>query len=673
MHWKISHFYFNQEQNRLSDKDKNLPLEPIAARVLSYFCQHPHKDISRDELIEQVWRGQIVSDNAINRVIVQLRKALNDETKPRQFIATVPKYGYRFVSDVEAISQNGLKELHVKETKSYKLPIYIVGIAAVLIAAVWFFSKGQDPLPQMNANVSPLSRLSVWQYDADLSPDQRYLLYSVNANNANIVYLKDSQSETPMAVSPEQGTAYSARWSADGSYFVYQYQYDDICEFRKVDMNAGQMGDTQILQKCNRNADAVFAFGAQDDILYFLERENVFSPYEVFAFDMQEQQRWRLAQPVAVGLGNHYLDIHPETGKLLLVSDQSPGRSSIFELDLINKAYTKLHDFDYELFSAIWGHKDKTIVHPGEHPSYELMQTNIDTGQSIMLLSDSRRITTPRKIRNAKDYLFTSYLFNRDIEVSNTDDDSFNSAVMDYLPKLSRDGKELAFISKREGYSQLFIKNLETGFLTRFEPNDPDQEWLDSIRGRTYFSLDWSFDNKTILANTSRGFLIFDRQAMNISKILPVADTAYGSSWYDNQHIAYSAYKEGRWQLKTLNIETLDVSDLDKRWAFVISSQTNKMYLNQSMQLFENGETALTDVNCNTRLYRYQLSMSFDDDNFYCRADTEYSDLLVWNAADGVQRQAGVLDDAEFFSLANGRIAKTIVSSATSDIMRTNY
>ena len=61
---------FDADKRTLLVDQETVILEPKAAALLAYFCQNPNKHISRDELIEQVWHGQIVSDNAINRVVV---------------------------------------------------------------------------------------------------------------------------------------------------------------------------------------------------------------------------------------------------------------------------------------------------------------------------------------------------------------------------------------------------------------------------------------------------------------------------------------------------------------------------------------------------------------------------------------------------------------------------
>jgi len=98
MIWTFGHFEFNADTRVLSTASGEMILEPKVSSLLYYFCQHPQKNISREELFTEVWHGQLVTDNAINRVIALLRKALGDENKIKQYIVTVPKIGYRFIA-----------------------------------------------------------------------------------------------------------------------------------------------------------------------------------------------------------------------------------------------------------------------------------------------------------------------------------------------------------------------------------------------------------------------------------------------------------------------------------------------------------------------------------------------------------------------------------------------
>src|SRR5262249_47747515 len=73
--------------------------------------------VEKRELIDVVWGGTFVTDNALTRVIAQLRKALGDDAKESRYIGTVPTRGYRFISEVIS-EESAVDDPPVLETSS---------------------------------------------------------------------------------------------------------------------------------------------------------------------------------------------------------------------------------------------------------------------------------------------------------------------------------------------------------------------------------------------------------------------------------------------------------------------------------------------------------------------------------------------------------------------------
>lgn len=74
-------------------------LEPRVMRVLVALAGEPGRVFSRDDLMELCWDGQIVGDNAINRVISRLRAVLLMLAGDAVSLETITKVGFRLVSD----------------------------------------------------------------------------------------------------------------------------------------------------------------------------------------------------------------------------------------------------------------------------------------------------------------------------------------------------------------------------------------------------------------------------------------------------------------------------------------------------------------------------------------------------------------------------------------------
>jgi len=87
-------------------KGRTTRLTPKVYRLLIYFLQHPGRLISHAELLNTVWDGRIVDHSALRQAINSLRVALGNKTDSSLHISTVPKCGYRFLSEVKVNSSN---------------------------------------------------------------------------------------------------------------------------------------------------------------------------------------------------------------------------------------------------------------------------------------------------------------------------------------------------------------------------------------------------------------------------------------------------------------------------------------------------------------------------------------------------------------------------------------
>ena len=79
-----------------------MELEPKAFYLLEFLILNRQRVVSKEEIFGVVWRDVVVTDNALTRVVTQIRKALDDDPRNPRFIETIPKVGYRFTAAIES-------------------------------------------------------------------------------------------------------------------------------------------------------------------------------------------------------------------------------------------------------------------------------------------------------------------------------------------------------------------------------------------------------------------------------------------------------------------------------------------------------------------------------------------------------------------------------------------
>lgn len=83
--------------------DTPLTLEPKAIAVLRLLAERAPEVVDKAEIFAIVWKDTAVTDNALTRIVAQLRKALADDAKDPRYIATVSTRGYRLLPPVRRL------------------------------------------------------------------------------------------------------------------------------------------------------------------------------------------------------------------------------------------------------------------------------------------------------------------------------------------------------------------------------------------------------------------------------------------------------------------------------------------------------------------------------------------------------------------------------------------
>lgn len=76
-------------------------VEPQVLDLLAFMVKSAGRTVTKDDLIEQIWNGRAISDDAITSRIKSARKAIGDDGRTQRLIRTLPRIGYRFDATVE--------------------------------------------------------------------------------------------------------------------------------------------------------------------------------------------------------------------------------------------------------------------------------------------------------------------------------------------------------------------------------------------------------------------------------------------------------------------------------------------------------------------------------------------------------------------------------------------
>lgn len=145
--FRIGDFTVEPRNGRILKAGISIETEPKVLDLLCLLARHAGETVTRDDIADALWAGQIVNDDALARTVWKLRRALDDDARNPRFIATIPKRGYRLLVPAETLAAI---EAERPVSRSLRLAGGLAGVlaASVLIALVWFWMKPGDPPDQ---------------------------------------------------------------------------------------------------------------------------------------------------------------------------------------------------------------------------------------------------------------------------------------------------------------------------------------------------------------------------------------------------------------------------------------------------------------------------------------------------------------------------------------------
>lgn len=100
MIYAFGNFSLDDARRELTVGDREIHVQPQVFDLLLLLVANTDRVISRDEIIEKVWKGRIVSDDAVSSRIRDLRRILSSGETQTPAIRTIRSRGFRFEAKV---------------------------------------------------------------------------------------------------------------------------------------------------------------------------------------------------------------------------------------------------------------------------------------------------------------------------------------------------------------------------------------------------------------------------------------------------------------------------------------------------------------------------------------------------------------------------------------------
>ena len=188
--YRVDDLMIDCENFRVQKGEQDIALTPRAFDVFIFLLKNAGRVVEKQEIFDAVWKDTFVGDNALTKIIKEIRHALNDDANKPHYIETVPKRGYRFVADVTRDSSNENDRLKIEpfaltdSNKTIPLPtakrknFLLIGVVILSLTVIGIgflaFTEWYSEIAVRNA---PIDSIAVLPFE-NVSADQNIEYFS---------------------------------------------------------------------------------------------------------------------------------------------------------------------------------------------------------------------------------------------------------------------------------------------------------------------------------------------------------------------------------------------------------------------------------------------------------------------------------------------------------------
>lgn len=111
--YRFANVLLDADRREIRVDGKPVDLQPKAFDLLHYLIRHRDRVVDREELMETLWPGRVVTDDSLTQALRRVRRVIGDDGTRQEVIRTVQRRGFRFVA---ALSLGGRDQITTDRT-----------------------------------------------------------------------------------------------------------------------------------------------------------------------------------------------------------------------------------------------------------------------------------------------------------------------------------------------------------------------------------------------------------------------------------------------------------------------------------------------------------------------------------------------------------------------------
>ena len=455
--FKLNNIEVDVKRNSLKVNGAWVTIEPRTMDVLTYLARYPKQVISQESLFKALWPNTTFSAGAVQRCIAQLRKALNDDAKKPFFIITHTKRGYSLDVTPKSLTVTWRSSKYVG-----LMCLLLVGVSLVSLRVLDHKSEFQSkPL-------TPLTTSSSFDYSPVYSANGNELAFIRKNESANQVIVKNLSEGIEHVLLSSYDDYQSLVWGADNENLYFVVRENNTEWVGKLNLN-GTLQKVLSVNKPHR----IWKVIDDKHFLYYLSVEesvNESANTKLMRLDKNTSEEVVLIAS-SYEFTPYRISLSHNRDKIAVAGETQFGKLDIRVFAVEERLLSKsLHKMPLGFTEITWSAKDQSIILAHENRLYSLsLDGEIDELPHIGF----QRIFNPRGHPTENKIAMSYTHYKTDLVEAKLGQQTINRLIdsigQDHLATYSPCGKSVAFVSTRNGHSQIFV--LQNGQQILIEEN----------------------------------------------------------------------------------------------------------------------------------------------------------------------------------------------------------
>jgi Tol biopolymer transport system component/DNA-binding winged helix-turn-helix (wHTH) protein len=463
-----------------------IPRKPL--RILEILILNRAREISGIEL-HAIASGKTETVDATTRQHIKKLRGIFDDAKMEKI--TTGSRGYRLALPVSSDIAESLEDKHLHNIKShndhsvikngsnsYRLkfkPSQIFSVVVLFIIIGFLFSllnESKDSNTSSQFNLSntpykPLTYLDGVEFYPAASPDGKWLAFNHLGQNSDNwkIYLKDMETEELFPLTDGKSSDKYPKWSLDGKHITYTKLAQNKCDFidSEFDIVEKRLIGQSVMKTCKpESLGAQAMLWKNNKGMFYVEESSYASAAVVYSFAFDSKASWQVTSPAPTSKGDYFIQLSHSGDKLAVLRSINDSAVAIWIYDTKTWENRLVDTVNYLIFRVNWSGNDESLIYKND--KNQIIKTNINDKTQEVIAEIKLPFYSPVLLANTETPLaiiagepYSSQIYKKHLGTQE-EEILISSSFKEKFPSISKDGKDLAWISTRGGLPQVWFK-----------------------------------------------------------------------------------------------------------------------------------------------------------------------------------------------------------------------